>query len=331
MIIDLNKFIRKEEKYWHELETMMTLHFKKKQKKHMTIDDVRRFDYLYRRCSADLSQLNTFSFEPELKAYLDALVGQAYSYVHENRCKSRFKAFTWIKSTIPQTVRRRYKTLLLSIAITIAGASFGAIALSIDKKAIDIVLPDADYIRNPTARVEKAENDHNYHSGYAAGSAAYFKHNTGIAIMAMGVGIAWGIGTIIVLFYNGVILGSVIFHYVANGKAIFVTAWLLPHGAFEIPAILLAGQAGLTIGNAVIGWGDSKPMATRLRECGKDVVTIIASVAIMMLLAGVIESNFSQNHEPLIPYSLKIFVGITITAFVIWYFGFCGKIKKVEE
>jgi uncharacterized membrane protein SpoIIM required for sporulation len=127
----------------------------------------------------------------------------------------------------------------------------------------------------------------------------------------MALGMTWGIGTIMLLFYNGIILGAVVFDYVLAGEIRFVAGWLLPHGAIEIPAILIAGQAGLILGKALIGWGTSAGMKNRLRMISPDLVTLIFGVAILLVWAGIVEAFFSQYHEPVIPYTLKIIFGLT--------------------
>ena len=81
-------------------------------------------------------------------------------------------------------------------------------------------------------------------------------HNIQVTILAMAPGITWGVGTLMLLFCNGVILGAV-----ADGlhrgeaRRRFWPGWLLPHGSVEIPAILLGGQAGFILAGALIGWG----------------------------------------------------------------------------
>ena len=62
-----------------------------------------------------------------------------------------------------------------------------------------------------------------------------------------------GIGTMLLLFYNGVILGLVAVDYMLAGQTVFLLGWLLPHGVIEIPAVLIAGQGGLVLGRTLIG------------------------------------------------------------------------------
>ena len=88
------------------------------------------------------------------------------------------------------------------------------------------------------------------------------------------------------LFYNGVILGAVALDYIPGGQTVFLLGWLLPHGVIEIPAILVGGQAGLVIAHALIGWGDRSSRAERLRHVSRDVVTLAGGVAVMLVWAG---------------------------------------------
>jgi uncharacterized membrane protein SpoIIM required for sporulation len=118
-----------------------------------------------------------------------------------------------------------------------------------------------------------------------------------VAILTLALGLTWGIGTLIMLFYNGIILGAVAVDYVMAGQTSFLLGWLLPHGAVEIPAILLAGQAGILLAGALIGWGKPISLRMRLRKISNDLVTLISGVALMLVWAGIIEAFFSQYHE----------------------------------
>ena len=143
-------------------------------------------------------------------------------------------------------------------------------------------------------------------------------------MLTMGLGITFGLGTIILLFYNGVILGAVAFDYIMDGQLIFLLGWLLPHGVIEIPAILLGGQAGFVIAHALIGWGSRADRRTRLRLAGPDIVTIIGAAAVFLVWAGIIEAFFSQYHEPVLPYGVKIAFGcaeLTALVFFLWRGG----------
>ena len=149
-------------------------------------------------------------------------------------------------------------------------------------------------------------------------------HNTKVSIFTLTLGSTWAVGTIIMLFYNGVILGAVAVDYVLAGQTKFLAGWLLPHGSFEIPAILIAGQGGLILGRAMIGWGGRASLKTRLRAISKDLVTLIFGVAVLLIWAGIVESFLSQYHEPVIPYSVKISFGLVELALLAWLLAKSG-------
>ncbi|HUA67420.1 MAG TPA: stage II sporulation protein M, partial [Candidatus Saccharimonadales bacterium] len=140
-------------------------------------------------------------------------------------------------------------------------------------------------------------------------SAELMTHNTKVSIFTLALGMTWGVGTILMLFYNGVTLGAVAVDYIRAGQTPFLLGWLMPHGVVEIPSILIAGQAGLMLAWVLIGRGSRAPLKTRLREISGDVVTLIFGVAVLLVWAGFIEAFLSQYHEPIIPYSAKIAFG----------------------
>jgi uncharacterized membrane protein SpoIIM required for sporulation len=147
-------------------------------------------------------------------------------------------------------------------------------------------------------------------------------NNIRVSILTLGLGITFGIGTIVELFYNGVILGMVVVDYVLAGQTMFVLGWLMPHGVIEIPAILIAGQGGLLLGKTLIGRGDRASLTERLRAIGPDLMALSCGFAFMLVWAGIVESFLSQYHEPIIHYWQKIAFGGVELAALVWFLGF---------
>jgi uncharacterized membrane protein SpoIIM required for sporulation len=132
------------------------------------------------------------------------------------------------------------------------------------------------------------------------------------------------------LFYNGIILGAVCVDYVLAGQTKFLVGWLLPHGSFEIPAILIAGQAGLLLGHAFIGSGKRASLKMRLREISSDLATLIGGVGVMLIWAGFVEAFLSQYHEPVLPYSVKITFGFVELTLLILFLAKSGRGKNFD-
>jgi uncharacterized membrane protein SpoIIM required for sporulation len=311
MIIDLQRFLASERPYWAELERTLE-NLQSSTRARMTLEQLRRFHLLYERAAADLAKLTTFSSEPELRRYLENLVAMAYAEVHETRQRHRRLApLEWFFRTLPQTFRRHLRAFYFSLAITLAGCAFGGLALALDPEAKPVLMPFSHLMQDPARRVaeeEKATADR-LEGQKTSFSAFLMTHNTRISIFTLALGMTWGIGTILMLFTNGMMLGAVSVDYVRAGQTKFLLGWLMPHGVIEIPAILIAGQAGLILALALIGWGQRISLRARLRAVSRDLVTLIFGVGLLLVWAGFVEAFLSQYHEPIIPYSVKIAFG----------------------
>ena len=312
MIIDLAKFVAAERPFWNELDLFLK---KLEDDPHRAVPlgQARRFHYLYERAAADLAKFNTFANEPETRRYLESLVARAYGEIHETREKPhRFQPGRWFIVIFPQTFRRHIDVFWLAAAITLAGCAFGGLATILDPESRRVTMPFGHDRMKPAERVAREERaKHDRLAGEKATFSTFLMtHNTQVSIFTMALGVTWGVGTIIMLFYNGVVLGAVSVDYIADGQGKFLAGWLLPHGSFEIPAILIAGQAGLVLGRALIGWGARKTLAERLRGISTDLVTLTGGVGVLLIWAGFVESFLSQYHEPVVPYGAKIGFGL---------------------
>lgn len=334
MIVDLERFVRDEQPYWQELEAAIE-GLNRDAARQMDLKAARRFHYLYERASADLGKIMTFTAEPETRRYLETLVARAYGEIHETRGRSyRFAPLHWFFVTFPQTFRRHLGAFGVVVAVTLAGAAFGVFAILFDPDAKEAIMPFPGVLADPAKRVEmeEREKEHDRLEGMKAqGAAFYMTHNTKVSILTMAMGISYGVGTVLLIFYNGVIIGAVALDYIAAGETVFLVGWLLPHGSVEIPAILLAGQAGLALGGALIGWGQRASLRQRLRVVAPDLATLICGVAIFLVWAGIVESFFSQYHEPTIPYALKIAIGCVELALVVLYLAYSGRGASTQK
>jgi uncharacterized membrane protein SpoIIM required for sporulation len=267
------------------------------------------------------------SAEPELRGYLEWLASRAYAEINESRDRRRFSLWRWVSITLPQTFRRRFRAFALSTLLTLAGTLFGVVALAIDPDAKNVLMPFDHLQMTPKERVamEREDKGRRIDGRKATFSAQLMQNNTRVSILAMGLGMTYGVGTVVLLFYNGVILGAVAYDYVTGGETIFLLGWLLPHGVIEIPAILVAGQAGLLLAHALIGWGSRKTRRERLREISPDVVTLICGAALFLVWAGIIEAFFSQYHEPVVPYGVKIAFGLVELTALTFYLSRSGE------
>jgi uncharacterized membrane protein SpoIIM required for sporulation len=312
MIVDLKHFIERERPTWEELNQTLA-RIENETLPRLTLEEVQRLHYLYERTGAGLIKISTFAAEPNLVHSLESLLTRAYAELQDGRFRTdKLSARRWLLRTFPQTFQKHSRFFWAALLLTVFGALFGGAAVGFDPDAKTAIAPFPHLLQNPAERVKEEESETNPMLATAKSrfSATLITNNTKVSILALALGITWGIGTVILLFYNGVVLGAVIFDYVRAGQSLFLMGWLLPHGVVEIPAILIAGQAGLLLGQALIGWNSKENVSQRLRSVTESLVTLVSGAALLLIWAGLVEAFFSQYHEPILPYQLKIVFGL---------------------
>jgi uncharacterized membrane protein SpoIIM required for sporulation len=312
MIVDLKHFIEQERAIWEELDKSLT-RIEDQARWQLTLEEVQRLHYLYERTGAGLIKISTFAAEPNLVHSLESLLTRAYAELQSGRPGTdKLSLRRWLFCTFPQTFQKHFQKFLAAVLLTIFGTLFGGAAVTFDPDAKAAIAPFPHLLQNPAERVKEEESQTNatLATSKSRFSATLITNNTKVSILALALGITWGIGTTILLFYNGVILGAIIIDYVRAGQSVFLMGWLLPHGVVEIPAILIAGQAGLLLGQALIGWNSKENLQERLRSVTGSLCTLISGAALLLIWAGLVEAFFSQYHEPVLPYQFKIIFGL---------------------
>ena len=331
MIVNLEKFIAEERQKWEQLETILARNAQDPWRV-MTLAEARELERLYQRASADLARLATFSAEPDTRQYLEGLVARGYAEVHGARHEGRrFKLWHWFSVTWPRTFRRHWGAFSLAFWLMMAGAVFGGLAIGFDPAAKESLMPFPQLNESPAERVarEERQKENDLLDRKAAFSGMLMTHNTQVTLQAMALGMTWGIGTLVLMFYNGVALGAVAVDYISGGQTTFLLGWLLPHGAIELPAMLVGGQAGFVLAAALLGRGQRARLSTRLRAAAPDVVTLCFGASLMLIWAGLVEAFLSQYHEPVIPYAVKIGFGVVESVALWWFFARAG--RKAED
>lgn len=329
MIVNLERFIEQERPRWERLDAVLS-RLADDPWRALPVAEARELEGLYQRACADLARLRTYAADPGVRAYLEGLVARGYAEIHGQRSTGvRVKPWVWLSRGFPQAFRRRIGAFWFALALTAAGMVFGAAALTFDPDAKEVIMPFSHLQGDPAERVameekREREGDQAGSEGRATFAGSLMVHNTQVTLNAMALGLSAGVGTLVLMFYNGVILGAVAIDYIAAGQSVFLAGWLLPHGSVEIPAILLGGQAGFVLAGALIGRRERKPLRARLRAAAPDVATLCGGAAVLLVWAGLIESFLSQHHEPAVPYAAKIAFGTAQLAALIWWVSRAG-------
>lgn len=327
VILDLDKFILRERPYWEELTEILQRQADQPDRR-PPLDEATRLHYLYLRVSSDLVKIKTFAGEVEAVRYLERLVARAYGCLHENRSgRTHFHPWQWLTRTFPSTFRRHWLAFVLAFATFWVGAGVGAAVTVYHPESKSQLLPPqfSHLNEKPSQRVAREEKEEfDVFKDRHTFSAQLIANNTRVTVLVMAAGVLWGVFSYVLLFSNGLLIGVVIADYLMDGQGIFLSAWLLPHGSFELPAIFIGGQAGLVIARAMFGWGTNLRMRERLARIRGEVLTLILGAALMLVWAGIVESFLSQYHAPSF-YPWKIGLGSVQLIALLWYFTLCGR------
>lgn len=335
MIVNLQRFVNRELPYWERLEEKLA-RLDRQPDAFMDIKEIEELNYLYTRVSGDLARLSSFSSSQELKTYLEALVAKAYAAIYDTRKNRRkLRIVPFFTTGFPRVFRKHIRAFYAATLVLALGMLFGAGLLAFDPATKSTLMPFSHLKGDPSKRVEmeEAEGEESHaRTPKTAFSSYLMTHNIRVSIKALAFGITFGIGTIIILFANGISLGAVLTDYILAGESLFLTGWLLPHGSIEIPAVLIAGQAGLVLASAMIGRNQGHlPMKERIQVIMDDLAALILGCAALLVWAGLVESFLSQTHAPVIPYWVKILFGATELVMLILYLGYAGKHGEKQE
>lgn len=266
---------------------------------------------LYRATASDLNRARSLTADPEILGRLNALAGRAYRYVYRGRPGGRRVSWArFLTGEVPAAFRANAAAVWLAAAAFTAGALFGFGAVLWQPKAAMDLVPAQFYSESPRDRVAEIEAKEERISKVeeaAVFGAELYTHNIQVSFLALALAALTLVGGLWVLLYNGVILGAVAASYLVAGEGTFFVAWVGPHGALELPAIVFAGAAGLALGRALLLPGELS-RAESVRRAFPDLWRMIVGVALILVCAGLIEGSFSQFSAKTVPYPLKIAV-----------------------
>ncbi len=141
-------------------------------------------------------------------------------------------------------------------------------------------------------------------------------NNLQVSFAAVAGGFSCGLFSIYIMGVNGLHIGTISALIAQNNLSYPFWGFVYPHGSLELPAIFLAGGAGLLIGQAIVLPGQYRPIDA-LKQNGQKAIQLIFGIVPMLVIAGAIEGFFSPN--PAIPDAVKYLTGITLFILLIAY------------
>lgn len=125
-------------------------------------------------------------------------------------------------------------------------------------------------------------------------ASSIIANNIQVTFLAFALGLSAGIGTTVVLVYNGVHIGAVAGWMSYQGQGMALLGWVLPHGSTELLAICLSGAAGYVLAGALYSPGLLTRVAA-LQRAGTLALQIELGCAVMLVVAGLVEGLVSPS------------------------------------
>lgn len=318
--MELPEFIELRRPRWEALERLLE-RSERQGLKALALDDARALSRLYRQASSDLLWVRSRAGAADVSGYLNDLVGRAYAMTYPGQRIRPREVLRFLTHGFPELVKYEWRLIAASTLMFLVGGGFGWIGMAFDPDAAPYLVPTMHQKLDPTERVKNEADTSKQKADVgdqAAFSAFLMRNNIGVAFFAFALGLTAGVGTTILLFGNGVLLGSLAWVYAAKGQAAWFWAWILPHGIPEITAICLAGAAGLVLARAMVA---PRGLARRvaLRREGVTAVKLVLGTVVLFILAGFIEGTISQIHPPRLPIWFKITFALVVGSGVYAY------------
>jgi len=276
---------------WLELEQRI-LEIERGRAHTLSDEDLFELPVLYRAALSSLSVARETSLDADLVAYLEALCARAYFVLYGVQPPLWRRIAAFFGSGWPLAMRAIARETLIAVLAMLLGAVAAYCLVASDPSWYHSIVPEGlAGGRGPQSSA--AELRQGLYDGGGGGMlgafATYlFTHNAQISLMCFALGFAFGVPTLLLLVYNGCILGAFLTVFASKGLALPLSAWLAIHGTTELFAIAIAGAAGIRIGMAVAFPGRlSRTAATA--EAGRTAAFAMIGVVLMLAVAGLLE------------------------------------------
>lgn len=279
------------------------------------------FPKAYRQICQQLAIARERHYSPNLINYLNQLTLRAYQQLHKRPSNRLMDIMDFIVQGFPNRVRQEAALFWLCSGLFYVPLVSMAGVVYMTPEMIYTLL-DQTNVMEYEAMYQAGQHDQRAADSDVLMLGYYIYNNISIGFRTFAMGIVFGIGAIITLLFNGLLIGAVAGYLAAQGYAETFFPFIVGHGAFELTAIVIAGMAGLKLGLALLAPGRYSRLDA-LRRAATDSVRLIYGAAGMLLLAAFIEAFWSSNHT--LPATLRYSVGGVFWVLVLFYLGLAGR------
>jgi uncharacterized membrane protein SpoIIM required for sporulation len=288
----VHEFIRSRQADWRRLEEFLE-QARRLSLARVSLNEFRQGSRLYRQGVADLAYARMRFPQHSVVRELECLAGHAHSILYQaGRGRSRNWIQFW-KRTWPGRVKEAGRLILVATLIFWAGAGVG-FGLTVANPILEnlFISPGMRQAINSG----KLWTESLTRVAPAAGSRIA-TNNIQVSLFAWGLGMTFGIGTVWLLFFNGLMLGAIAAACLRAGMFMPLAEFVVGHGSLELPAIWISGGAGLLMADAMLFPGRYRRLI-ELRFQARRSVQIMIGIVPVLLVAALIEAFVSPTQLP---------------------------------
>jgi len=265
----------------------------------------------------DLGYAKTFYPQSKVTQYLNGLASRIYLGIYRNKKEEGSRIARFWKSELPLVVRKYHREILYSFLIFLFFAILAAFSAAHDESFVRGVMGDR-YVDMTEENISKGDPFGVYKREEPLSMFLWIAvNNIKVSFMTFVAGFVFSLGTVWMLFEASVMIGAFQYYFFAKGlglKSILVI-WL--HGTLEISSIIIAGGAGLILGNSILFPGTHKRIFS-VKRGAKDGLKLMIGLIPVFIVAAFIEGFITRYSS--MPVWCSGAILLFSVVFIIWYF-----------
>ena len=272
---------------------------------------------LYVEVTDHLSYAQTFYPNSNTLKYLNGLSALAHQKIYRTKRESRKRFITFYTEEFPLFFSKYHKQLLFSFIIFLLFSIVGAYSAASDGNFVRLIMGDG-YVNMTLANIEKGDPMAVYKEMGALNMFLGITiNNIRVALMAFTFGVMLSVGTVFILMRNAIMLGSFQYFFYEKGFLWESARTIWIHGTIEISVIIIAGCAGIVLGNSILFPGTYTRLQSFVRGA-KDGLKIMLSTVPFFIIAGFLEGFITRHTE--MPDWLAIIIILSSLFLIIFYY-----------
>lgn len=265
----------------------------------------------------DLAYSKTFYPDSNTTKYLNGLTALVHQKIYKNKREKSLRILSFWQFELPYLFRFYQRQFAYSLIFFLVFCFIGAISAKYDENFLRLILGDS-YVNMTDENIRKGDAFGVYKS---AGQVSMFLsiafNNIRVAFATYAMGAFFSVGAVWLLFQNGLMLGSFEYYFFSKNLGFKSISVIFIHGTLEIWAIVIAGAAGLILGNSILFPGTYSRSVSMLKG-GRDGLKIVFGLVPVFLIAAFLESFVTRYDKMPLAISLSILGGSLL--FITWYF-----------